>query len=63
VQNSLFGEHGLGVAEISEITDIGDSKVRTSLKLLETKSLIKQNRIGRKYIYEADLDFINDIRR
>lgn len=61
VQNTLFGENGLGVNELSSITDVGASKVRASLAFLEEMKLIVTRKAGKKFIYEADLDRINDI--
>ena len=56
VQNSLFGEEGLGVVELSSVLNIGKSKIRELLKILENKQLILKNKSGNKYIYRIDLD-------
>jgi len=61
VQNNLFGEHGLSVYEVSDVTELGQSKVRKSLNLLENMGLVIQKKESKMYIYEADLDFINDL--
>lgn len=59
VQNTLFGENGLSVVELSEITDIGLSKVRSSLILLEEKNLITAKRVSKRFVYDANLDSIS----
>lgn len=58
VQNTLFGENGLSVVELSEITNIGMSKVRSSLVLLEERNLIIARKISKKFVYDANLDSI-----
>ena len=58
VQNSLFGEHGLSVEEITGVVDVGISKVRSTLKLFENYGYVIKQQAGRKFIYDADLNMI-----
>ncbi len=60
VQNTLFGERGLDVKELSEVSNIGLSKMRTSLKLLESLKVVTRNQYGKKYIYDADIHALED---
>ncbi len=62
VQNTLFGENGLSVVELSEITDIGMSKVRSSLIVLEEQNLVIAKKVSKKYVYDANLDSISEIK-
>ena len=62
VQNSLFGENGLSVEEITGIVDVGMSKVRSTLKSFEISRIIIKKQAGRKFIYDADLDMIENIK-
>lgn len=62
VQNTLFGENGLSVVELSEITDIGLSKVRSSLILLEEKNLIVPKKVSKRFVYDANLDSISKVK-
>jgi Fic family protein len=61
VQNSLFGENGLSVEEITEIVDAGTSKVRTTLKSFEISRIIIKKQSGKKFIYDVDLDMIEKL--
>lgn len=59
VQNTLFAEAGLSVKELVEITDLGDSKVRSTL--LYFSDMIYVNKDGRKKIYNMNLDVLSEI--
>ncbi len=59
VQNTLFGEIGLSVKELAEITDLGDSKVRSTL--LKFSDMLYVNKEGRKKIYDMNLDVLSEI--
>lgn len=61
VQNSLFGEEGLGVFELSNILEIGESTTRKLLKILENKELILKDKLGNKHIYNIHLDKLIDL--
>ncbi len=61
IQNSLFGENGLSVEEITEIVDVGISKVRSTLKSFEISRIVVKKQAGRKFIYDADLDMIEKL--
>lgn len=60
VQNTLFGEQGLAVIEIQKILestiDIGESKIRKLLSLLEDKKLLLIQKDGRRYLYNVDIN-------
>lgn len=58
VQNTLFGETGLSVKELSAITDLSDSKVRSSL--VQFKDILYVNKDGRKNIYDINLDELSE---
>jgi len=61
VQNALFGENGIGIIEIYENIDIGDSKLRSIIKKLDEMGLIYTQKDGRKKIYTAELSILNEI--
>ncbi len=62
VQNTLFGEQGIDVKDIIKITNIGNSKVRSMLKSFESSDLVVKTLIGRKYVYDANLETIDELR-
>ncbi|KFX54677.1 Fic family protein [Clostridium botulinum] len=61
VQNSLFGEQGLSVDELHEISNIGISKVRNLLKELEGEKLLYTTRDGRRQLYDVDLNILSEV--
>lgn len=56
IQNTLFGEHSISVNELFDITSLGLSKIRTSLKTLESLGFVNSMKIGKKLVYEANLE-------
>lgn len=56
IQNTLFGEHSISVNELFDITSFGLSKIRTSLKTLESLGFVNSIKIGKKLVYEANLE-------
>lgn len=56
IQNTLFGEHSISVNELFDITSLGLSKIRTSLKTLESLGFVNSIKIGKKLVYEANLE-------
>lgn len=56
IQNTLFGEHSISVNELFDVTDLGLSKIRTSLKTLESLGFVNSMKIGKKLVYEANLE-------
>ena len=59
IQNSLFGDNGLSVEDLSIISHLGSSTVRKTLKKLETiDSLLEIYKDGRKKIYCLNLDYL-----
>lgn len=61
VQNTLFGEEGLSVHELSSISKVGVSKVRNSLIELEGDGLLHIARDGRKNLYDVDLNAMSNL--
>ncbi|MCB2307383.1 Fic family protein [Clostridium estertheticum] len=61
IQNTLFGEIGLSVEELSEISETGMSKVRSSLKELEEKEILYITKDGRKKLYDVNLDAMSKL--
>ena len=60
VQNSLFGDEGLTVEEIKEISGVGESKVRNCLKELDEKNMINIEKESRKKLYSANLEKMSE---
>lgn len=56
IQNTLFGEHSISVNELFDITSLGLSKIRTSLKNLESLGFVNSMKNGKKLVYEANLE-------
>lgn len=56
IQNTLFGEEGLGVREIHQICkdSIGESKIRAYISLLKDKELLLVSKEGKKELYDID---------
>lgn len=69
VQNTLFGDEGLSIEELCEIfnTDkydlpnIGESKLRNSLKELEQQGILYITKDGRKKLYDVNLDAMSNL--
>lgn len=61
IQNTLFGENGLGTAELHEISGIGKSKIISSLKELEQKEILYITKDGRKRLYDVNLDSMSHL--
>lgn len=59
LKNSLFGEEGLSVYELENLTDFGLTKIREVLKALDKEKLLRIGKDGRKIIYDFDLDQLN----
>lgn len=56
IQNTLFGEHSISVNELFDVTDLGLSKIRTSLKTLESLGFVNSMKDGKRLVYEANLE-------
>lgn len=56
IQNTLFGEHSISVNELFDVTDLGLSKIRTSLKTLESLGFVNSMKNGKRLVYEANLE-------
>lgn len=61
VQNTLFGDNGLGITELKEISEIGISKVRSSIKYFEERELLYVTQDGKRKLYDVDLDEMSSI--
>lgn len=61
VQNTLFGEEGLSIDELYEISNAGKSKIRTSLKELEKEEILHITKDGRKKLYDVNLNAISNL--
>ena len=61
VQNTLFGENGLSIDELYEISNAGKSKIRSSLKELEKEEILYITKDGRKKLYDVNLNAISDL--
>ncbi len=59
IQNSLFGESGLNVQELSEASDLSMSTVRSCLKQLGDRYLLIEYD-GNKKLYDCNLDAFSD---
>lgn len=70
VQNTLFGEDGLSADELYHITNggkykvsnIGKSKIRTSLKELEEEGLLYITKDGKKNLYDVNLYAMSNLK-
>jgi len=56
LKNTLFGEEGLSVYELEELTDYGLTKIREVIKILDEEKLLRIGKEGRKMLYDFDLD-------
>lgn len=60
IQNTLFGDSGISVDELHEISKIGESKIRMSLKELEESDLLYITKDGRKKLYDINLNNLSE---
>lgn len=60
IQNTLFGDSGISVDELHEISKIGESKIRMSLKELEECDLLYITKDGRKKLYDINLNNLSE---
>ncbi|MBG0764969.1 MAG: Fic family protein [Tissierellales bacterium] len=56
LKNTLFGEEGLSVYELEELTDYGLTKIREVIRTLDEDKLLRIGKEGRKMLYDFDLD-------
>lgn len=61
IQNTLFGDNGLSVDEIQEISKIGKTKIRSSLGILKDKGILFIQKESRKNIYDVNLDMMSKL--
>lgn len=61
IQNTLFGEEGLSIDELYDVSSVGKSKIRSSLKELEQEKILYVTRDGRRNLYDVDLNNISKI--
>lgn len=62
VQNTLFGEEGLSADELYDISNVGKSKIRSSLKELEEQGILYTTKDGRRKLYDVNLDVMSNMR-
>lgn len=53
--NTLFGDRGLSIQDLVEITNLSDSTLRSVLKNFRNKGIVKLGKEGRKLLYDIDL--------
>lgn len=58
IQNTLFGDEGIGVEEIYQILSqtIGKNKIRNSISLLKEKEILLVNKDGRREIFDINTE-------
>ena len=56
VQYSLFSEFGLSIEKLRNILEISSSTIRKIIKSLIEKGFIKEEYIGKKLFYNANLN-------
>jgi len=56
LKNTLFGEEGLSVYELEDLTDYGLTKIREVIRTLDEEKLLRIGKEGRKMLYDFDLD-------
>ena len=61
LKNTLFGEEGLSVYELEELTDYGLTKIREVIKKLDEDKLLRIGKEGRKMLYDFDLDKLKSV--
>ncbi|MCB2286618.1 Fic family protein [Clostridium algidicarnis] len=69
IQNTLFGEEGLSVDELHDIlnygkyklSNVGKSKIRSSLKELQEEGILYITKSGKKKLYDVDLDAMSNL--
>ena len=63
IQNTLFGDEGVGVQDIYDICegDIGETKIRSCILVLKNKELILVTKEGRKELYDINTSKLAEI--
>lgn len=61
IQNTLFGDEGLDIDDLSSICKIGKSKIRSSLKELEENNILYITKDGRKNLYDVNLNYMSNL--
>lgn len=58
IQNTLFGDEGIGVEEIYQIlkTNVGKSKIRDYISILRNKGILLVKKDGRKDLFDVDTE-------
>ena len=56
LKNTLFGEEGLSVYELEDLTGYGLTKIREVIRTLDEENLLGIGKEGRKMLYDFDLD-------
>ena len=61
IQNTLFGDEGLDIEDLSSICEVGKSKIRSSLKELEKNNILYITKDGRKNLYDVNLNYMSKL--
>jgi Fic family protein len=61
LKNTLFGEEGLSVYELEDLTDFGLTKIREVIRTLDEEKLLRVGKEGRKMLYDFDLNSLQTI--
>ncbi len=63
IQNTLFGDEGVGVQDIYDICDgdIGETKIRNCILTLKNKELILVTKDGRKELYDINTNKLTEM--
>ena len=56
IQNTLFGDEGIGVQDIYDICegDIGKTKIRNCISILKNKGIILVTKEGKRELYDIN---------
>ena len=61
LKNTLFGEEGLSVYELEDLTGFGLTKIREVIRTLDEEKLLRIGKEGRKMLYDFDLNSLQTI--
>lgn len=53
--NTLFGEKGLSIQDLENITELSSSKLRSVIKTFRNDKILKLTKEGHKHLYDVDL--------
>ena len=63
IQNTLFGDHGIGIQEIYDICEgnVGKTKIRNSISILKNRGIILVTKDGKKELYDINTSKLIEI--